>query len=276
LSRVLSSGLISLRRAVVALWGAGLVVTALSYLGRLEHTRLNLFLGTLAVELAAVVVALEGRRRLAQGDPARRAWTWIAVALALRLVAELRLATLYLGLVPRDFAVEHPWLWDIYFFGLRYLYTLSDLALLPALLATRRGLQSTGLAFHLRPRDALLLVLLPPLPVTVYLLQSALDLGSVDPGLHSFRLISASVAMIVSAVCVVLASPALQMGGGAWAWIWGAAAVAGVARGLSFAAAAVAPTFPSALIVEQALLWTFACGWLLATALHLRLVAGRR
>ena len=82
--------------------------------------------------------------------------------------------------------------------------------------------------------------------------------------------------MLVSGVCVVLASLALQIGGGAWAWIWGAAAVAGIARGLAFAAAAVAPSIPIVLIVEQALLWTFACGWLLATSLHLRLIAGRR
>jgi thiosulfate reductase cytochrome b subunit len=81
--------------------------------------------------------------------------------------------------------------------------------------------------------------------------------------------------MLVSGVCVVLASPALQMGGGAWAWIWGAAAAAGIARGLAFAAAAVAPSFPMMLVLEQALLWTFACGWLLATSLHLRLVTRR-
>ncbi len=248
--------------------------TALAYLGGLIDTRLGLFLATLVVECAAVVVAFAGRRRLAVGDPGRRAWTWIGVALALRLLAELRLATLYLDLVP-GFILDTG-LWDIYFFGLRYLYTLSDLALLPALLAIRRDLQSTGLDFHLRPRDALVLVLLPPLPVTVHLLQSALATGPVDAGIHTFRLVGATVGMVVSGVCVVLASPALQMGGGAWAWIWGAAAAAGIARGLAFAAAAVAPSLPDSLILEQALLWTFACGWLLATSLHLRLISGRR
>jgi hypothetical protein len=274
LCRVLSPGLIAVRRALVALWGAGLVFTALAYLGGLIDTRLGLFLATLVVECAAVVVAFAGRRRLAVGDPGRRAWTWIGVALALRLLAELRLATLYLDLVP-GFILDTG-LWDIYFFGLRYLYTLSDLALLPALLAIRRDLQSTGLDFHLRPRDALVLVLLPPLPVTVHLLQSALATGPVDAGIHTFRLVGATVGMVVSGVCVVLASPALQMGGGAWAWIWGAAAAAGIARGLAFAAAAVAPSLPDSLILEQALLWTFACGWLLATSLHLRLISGRR
>lgn len=246
-----------------------------STLGRLSDTRLNLFMATLAVEFAGVAVAFAGRSRLAVGDPARRIWTWIGVGLGLRLLAEIRLATLYFSAVP-DFIHDDPLLWDIYFLGLRYLYTAADLALLPALLSTSRALQSTGLDFHMRPRDAMLLVLLPPLPITVYLLQTALVAGDVDPGIHTFRLVGASVGAIVSGVCVVLASPALQMGGGAWAWIWGAAAAAGIARSLAFAAAAIAPTFPLVIVVEQALLWTFACGWLLATALHLRLVTPRR
>ena len=271
---MLSSGLFAVRRAIVVLWAAGLVFTAFAYVAGMERTRLNLFFATLTVELAVVVVAFLGRRRLTPGDPGRRAWTWIGVALVLRLLAELRLATLYLSIVP-DFIAGDPLLLDIYVLGLRYLYALSDLALLPALLAIRRGLQSTGLDFHLRPRDALVLVLLPPLPVIVYLLQSALANGPVDAGIHTFRLVGASVGMLVSGVCVVLASPALQMGGGAWAWIWGAAAVAGITRGLAFAIAAIAPSFPAMLVLEQALLWTFACGWLLATALHLRLVTPR-
>ena len=251
------------------------MLTVFAYLGELGNTRLQLFLATLGVEIAAVVVAFMGRLRLAAGDPARRAWTWIAVALALRLLVELRLATLYFVVVPA-FILDSPLLKNIYVLGLRYLYILSDLALLPALLAIRRDLQSTGLDFHLRPRDALVLVLLPPLPVMVYLLQSTLAAGEVDPGIHTFRLVGASAGMLVSGACVVLASPALQMGGGAWAWIWGAAAVAGIARGLAFGAAAMAPSFPMMLVLEQALLWTFACGWLLATLLHLRLVTSRR
>jgi len=271
----LPSALFAVRRSIVALWGAGLVLTVFAYLGELGNTRLGLFLATLGVEIAAVVVAFMGRRRLAAGDPARRAWTWIAVALALRLLVELRLATLYFVVVPA-FILDSPLLKNIYVLGLRYLYILSDLALLPALLAIRRDLQSTGLGFHLRPRDALVLVLLPPLPVMVYLLQSTLAAGEVDAGIHTFRLVGASAGMLVSGACVVLVSPALQMGGGAWAWIWGAAAVAGIARGLAFGAAAMAPSFPMMLVLEQALLWTFACGWLLATLLHLRLVTSRR
>jgi hypothetical protein len=268
----MSPSLVAARRWLVIVWAAGLVYTVVGYPLGIPALRLTLFLATLAVEAAVVVAAFAGRARLAPDEPARRTWMWIGVGFTLRLIAELRLATLYLDIVP-EFVTNTPWVWIVYFFGLRYLYTVADLALLAALLATRRALLSTGLDFQLRPRDALVLVLLPPLPVTVYLLQSVFLTVSPDPGLHSFRIISAGIGALVSGACVVLASPALQMGGGAWAWIWGTAAAAGIARALAFAAAAVAPTFPVAILIEQALLWTFACGWLLATVLHLRLVS---
>lgn len=262
-----------MRRSLVILWASGLMFMAVGYAFREDlQLRLILFLATVAVELSAVVVTFVGRSRLARDDPGRRAWTWIGVGLLLRLLAELRLATMYLDVVP-DFISGDERIWAVYFFGLRYLYTLADLALLTGLLAIRRDLASTGLDFHLRPRDALVLVVLPPLPVTVYLLQSVFLTGPVDPGLHSFRLVSASVGAVVSGVCVVLASPALQMGGGAWAWIWGAAAAAGIARALAFAFAAVAPTWSDAILIEQVLLWSFACLWLMATCMHLRLVS---
>ncbi len=257
------------------MWAAGLALSGLGLLLRGVEVRLWLFLATLAVELAAVAIAFMGRARLASDDPGRRVWTWIGVGLGLRAIAELRLTTLYLAVVP-DIIRTTEWAWAIYFFGLRYFYTLSDIALLFALLGTRRGLLSTGLDFHLRPRDALVLVLLPPLPVTVYLLQSVFLPIDLDPGLHTFRIIGATVGAVVSGACVVLASPALQMGGGAWAWIWGAAAAAGIARGLAFAAAAVSPSFPDVVVLEQMLLWTFACGWLLTTTMHLKLISPAR
>ncbi|MBK9757635.1 MAG: hypothetical protein IPO88_29840 [Nannocystis sp.] len=261
----------AVRRSLVILWAGGLTLVAIGWAVGVGPLRLSLFVATVVVELAAVVVAFAGRARLSREDPGRRAWTWIGAGLGLRLLAELRLATLYLDAVP-GFISGDDRLWAVYFFGLRYLYTLADLALLTGLLAIRRDLLSTGLGFHLRPRDALLLVVLPPLPVTVYLLQSVFLTAPVDAGLHSFRLVSATVGAVVSGVCVVLASPALQMGGGAWAWIWGAAAAAGIARALAFAFAAIAPTWADAIFIEQGLLWTFACFWLLATTLHLRLV----
>lgn len=272
-SRLLLPHLDAVRRSLVIVWAGGLTFMAAGYAFKEDlQLRLVLFLATVVVELTAVVVAFVGRARLAREDPGRRAWTWIGLGLGLRLLAELRLATLYLDVVP-GFITGDDRIWAVYFFGLRYLYTLADLALLTGLLAVRRDLVSTGLDFRLRPRDAMVLVVLPPLPVTVYLLQSVFLTAPVDPGLHSFRLVSACVGAVVSGVCVVLASLALQMGGGAWAWIWGAAAAAGMARALAFAFAAVAPTWIDAILVEQILLWSFACLWLMATWMHLRLVS---
>lgn len=258
----------------MTVWLGVLVMSAIALALGATNMRLLLFFATVLAEVAAMVIAFVGRARLGRDEPGRRVWTWIGVGFALRVIAELRLTTLYLAIVPA-FIKSNEWLWAIYFLGLRYLYTLADLALLAALLTTRRALLSTGLDFHLRSRDALWLVLLPPLPLTVYLLQSVF-VSATDPGLHTFRIISASVGALVSGVCVVLVSPALQMGGGAWAWIWGAAAIAGIARALAFAASAMTASFPILVMLEQGLLWTFACGWLLATTLHLRLISPRR
>ena len=171
----------AVRRSLVIVWAGGLTYLAVGYVVGAPHQRLTLFIATVVVELAAVVVAFAGRARLSPEDPGRRAWTWIGVGLLLRLLAELRLATLYLDAVP-GFISGDDRVWAVYFFGLRYLYTLADLALLKGLLAIRRDLLSTGLDFHLRPRDALMLVVLPPLPVTVYLLQSVFLTAPVDPG----------------------------------------------------------------------------------------------
>jgi len=162
----------------------------------------------------------------------------------------------------------------VFFYGLRYLYTAADLALLVGLVRTLGGLRSTGLGFRLRRRDVTGLLLLVPLPLVVYLLQAIVQSGPVDPNIFLFRVIGTSVGAVVTGVCVALASAALQMGGGAWPWIWGVAAAAGIARALAFVAAAAAPAVPHAAVLEQSLLWTFACGWLLAALLHRRLVLG--
>lgn len=272
---VLSPRLAALRVPLLVAW---LLAAALAWLAFFRgadpnRVRLGLFLATLAVELLAFAAALAGRRVLAGDDPTRPAFSAIALGLGLRLVAELRLALIYLSAVP-SVIQDSPVLTDIFFLGLRYLYIAADLALLVGFLRTLRGLRSTGLGFHPRPRDLLLLLLLVPLPLAVYAIQTALAPGPVDGNIATFRLLAASVGALVSGVCVVLASAALQMGGGAWAWIWGAAALAGLARALAFVAAAAAAVLPSsgALVLEQALLWTFACAWLLATLLHRRLV----
>jgi hypothetical protein len=238
--------------------------------------RLLLFGATLTVEILAFVAALSGRRALARKDRSRAAFSAISLGLGLRLIAEVRLLLLYLEAVP-SFVLDDPMLWNIYFFGLRYLYTVADLALLVGFLRTLLALGSTGLGFRARTRDLLLASLLVALPVAVHALQVAFTAGTVDPNIFTFRLLAASVGALVSGVCVVLASAALQMGGGAWAWIWGAAAVGGIARALAFVAAAAAPLIggTSGILIEQSLLWTFACAWLLAMALHRRLLRAR-
>lgn len=273
---MLSPRLVAIRTPIVGLWAAAIALAWIAFSAALSsgQARLGLFVATLAVELAALAVALAGRRALARDDPSRAAFSAISLGLALRVVAEARLLLLYLDAVP-SFIRADPTLWTLYFFGLRYLYAAADLALLAGFLRTLRGLRSTGLDFRTRPRDLLAALLLVPLPVAVHALQVALAQGPVDPDILTFRLIAASVGALVSGVCVVLASAAVQMGGGAWAWIWGAAAAGGIARALAFVAAAAGPVTGAAIVIEQSLLWTFACAWLLATSLHLRLVRER-
>lgn len=270
---MLGDRLVAFRRWLLAAWVLGLAATWAAWQFQPDQSpiRLGLFLATLAAQAAALIAALLGRRALGPADPSRRAMTAIALGLGLRLLAELRLLSFYLALVP-EFIRTDPTLETLYVHVLRYLYTAADLAFLAAFLATLRGLTSTGLEFRMRPRDGLVVALLVPLPFAVYALQAALAAEPPDAPIVTFRLIGAAVGAAVTALCVALASAALQMGGGAWPWIWGAAALAGIARSLAFVAAAAAPAIPGGMLVEQSLLWTFACAWLLATGLHLRLV----
>jgi hypothetical protein len=271
---VLPPRLVGVRRPIVLSWAAGLACASAAVLAGREvvAVRLGLFTATLAAELAALAIALASRRALPPDDPTRFAASAIAVGLGLRMIAETRLLLMYVDAVPQ-FLRDDPLLWSLYFYGLRYCYAAADVALLAGCVRTLGGLRSTGLGFRLGRQGALALLLLAPLPLVVHALQSGL--AAVDPDIFTFRLIAASVGAIVAVVCVALASAALQMGGGAWPWIWGAAAAAGIARVLAFVAAAAAHVLPGGLVVEQALLWTFACAWLLATALQRRLLARR-
>jgi hypothetical protein len=271
---VLPPRLVGVRRPIALLWAAGLALASAAVLAGREvvAVRLALFVATLAVQLAALAIALASRRVLRPDDPTRFAASAIAVGLGLRTIAEVRLLLLYVGAVP-GFVRGDAVLWPLFFYGLRYCYAAADVALLAGCVRTLGGLRSTGLGFHLGRQGIAALLLLAPLPLAVHALQSGQ--AAVDPNIFMFRLIGASVGATVAVVCVALASAALQMGGGAWSWIWGAAAAAGIARVLAFVAAAAAHVLPGGLVVEQALLWTFACAWLLATALQRRLLARR-
>jgi hypothetical protein len=260
---------VRLRRPIAGLWllGLGAVVAAVG------DIRLGLFAATVAVEIAALALVLRGRGHLQPTDEARWTWTLVAAALGTRLLAELRVGLLYLDAVPGFIADSEP-LRVVYLLVLRYLFTASDLLLLVALWTARRSFERSGLGYPLRPRDLGVLVLLAPLPVLTWAAQAALQLSPSDPGISTFRVISVVVGAVVSAMGLGLVSLTLQMGGGVLAWIWGSLAVAGIARVFAFVAASglQALGVASAMVVEQSLLWTFACAWLLAAGLHWRLV----
>lgn len=270
---------VRLRRPVAALWLAGLALTAMGVAAGLlaRDVRLGLFGATLTVELVALVLVLRGRAHLQPGDDAHGTWTLLAAALGTRLLAELRVGVLYLDAIPAAIA-DRPLARDIFVMGLRYLYTLGDLLLLVALWTARRSFERSGLGYSLRPRDLGALAVLAPLPVVTWAAQAALQSDPTDPGIFMFRVISVVVGSVVSAMCLGLVSLSLQMGGGVLAWIWGSLAVAGIARVFAFVAASglQALGVPTSTVVEQGLLWTFACAWLLAAGLHWRLVATAR
>jgi hypothetical protein len=268
---VLSPRLAATRAPILVIWLAAAVLAAIDFLRGVEpaHVRLALFIATVVVELLALATAIAGRRALAYDDPTRGASTAICLGLGLRVAAELRLGLLYLSAVP-SVILKYPAIADAFIYGLRYLYVAADLALLLGVVRSLRGLRRTGLPIRPRPRDLLLVLFVIPLPVAVYALQAQVDPVPSDSGIITFRLLAAGVGAVVGGYCVALAGAALKLGG-TWAWIWGAAGVAGIARALAFVAAAAAEAAmprAGAILLEQGLLWTFACGWLLAGALH--------
>ncbi|PCC70414.1 hypothetical protein SAMN02745121_06678 [Nannocystis exedens] len=268
---MLSPRLAAIRAPILVIWLAAAVLAAIDFLRDVDpaHVRLALFIATVVVEVLALATAMAGRRALADDDPTRGASTAICLGLGLRVAAELRLGLMYLSAVP-SVILKRPALADAFLYGLRYLYVAADLALLLGVVRTLRGLRCSGLGIRPRPRDLLVILLVVPLPLAVYALQAQVVPAPSDTGIITFRLLAASVGAVVGGYCVVLAVAALQLGG-AWAWIWGAAGVAGIARALAFVAAAAAEhVLPraGAILLEQGLLWTFACAWLLATALH--------
>ncbi|MDC0722220.1 hypothetical protein [Nannocystis bainbridge] len=268
---MLSPRLAAIRAPILVIWLAAALLAAIDFLRDVEpaHVRLALFIATVVVEVLALVTAMAGRRALPHDDPTRGASTAICLGLALRVAAELRLGLMYLSAVPAVI-LKRPALADAFFYGGRYFYIAADLALLLGVVRTLGGLRRSGIGIRPRPRDLLVLLFVIPLPIAVYALQVDVDLSSGDTGIITFRLLAAGVGAVVGGYCIALAGAALQLGG-TWAWIWGAAGVAGIARALAFVAAAAAESaLPRAgsILLEQGLLWTFACAWLLATALH--------
>ena len=107
------------------------------------------------------------------------------------------------------------------------------------------------------------------LPVVTYLFRDNLlqtTLGTADGYVRTFRLVAVTVGAAIVSVCIVVRRYASQMGGGAVARVWNMVVIAGVARDGSFLALALIAVWskPAATFVEQYLLWTFSCCWLIA------------
>jgi hypothetical protein len=265
----------SARAIILGLWLLGLLA-ALSYAVAADDpraARLGLFLATLGATAVVLLAILAVRARLDAGDEARRPWTWIAVGLTARLIAELRLATLYFHSIP-DFISADPALHFIYLQALRYLYVLADLLIAGALLITLRALASLGLGLYLRRRAWLIIAALALLPIVQIVVQDQLWSGDhpADPGILAFRVISVGSSALVGGLSFALAALTRQMGGGALAWVWGLAAVAGISKALAFLASAFAKGSLYAGLLDQSFLWTFAAAWLLAAAIYAGLI----
>jgi hypothetical protein len=239
----------------------------------------GLFALTLAVEGVAFGLALAMRSRYQPGEPNRRIWTLFAIFLGVRLLAQLRLASIYFDLVP-GFVADSGSLKVIYISGLRYLYTLSDLCFTGALVVAIRAWRATGLPFRALGRDYAMMVAVGLLAVATWALAGNLDIlsqefqnvsqefKSVDARqMQIFRLVAVSLGTLIACLCLVVRRYAVQMGGGALAGIWSAVVVAGIAHAASFLMqGALSRTWQTgAEFFEQLFLFIFAGSFMLAS-----------
>jgi len=241
----------------------------------------GLFLATLGVELAALGLAFAVRARFQPSEPNRRIWTLFAVFLVVRLLAQLRLASLYFDLVP-GFVTGSPALFLFYTAGLRYLYTLSDLAFAAALGVAIHAWRATGLPFRVLGRDFALMALVGGLAVATWALAGNLTFLSEEfrnvaaRQMQIFRLVAVSLGTLVACLCLAVRRFAVQMGGGALAGVWSAVVVAGIAHAASFLAlGALSQRWQTgAEFFEQLCLFVFAASFLLAILRQRELTRG--
>jgi hypothetical protein len=227
-----------------------------------------LFALTLIVELLALAQIVLARRLFSPSDPGRLTWTLILAFMSVRIVAEIRLATLTFDLVPRYSENASRELF-FYVVVLRYLYTLSDLLFGGAILTIIRAYKNTGLKFELLARDYLYLLLVWAIPITTFIFRANLGLyGLIGPDRYiaTYRLVAVFVGAFLVSLCLIVRRYALQMGGGAVARVWNTVAIAGTARAASFLALSLLlkPWQSGAQFLEQYLLWIFAGCWLIA------------
>jgi hypothetical protein len=243
-----------------------------------DKLTLWLFGATVLVEVLVLAQAMAARRMFSASDHGHLTWTLIAAFLVVRLVAEVRLTTLNFSMVPR-YTENAPQALFFYIIVLRYLYTLSDLLFIGALITTIRTYKGTALTFELLGRDYFYMVLIWAMPLLTLAFRNNLiysNQAGTDRNIGTYRLVGVTVGALIASLCLAVRRYALQMGGGAVARVWSAVVTAGIARAASFLALALLSNAwrPGAAFIEQYLLWVFSCCWLIA-ALYQREVLPR-
>ena len=229
-----------------------------------------LFAATVLVQIAVLVQAFEARKLFARVDAGHLTWSLIIAFLVVRLLVEGRLMTITFNLVtpPKQLENASP-LMFFYVVVLRYVYTISDLLFVAALITTIRTYKSTGLKFELLKRDYVYMLILWVIPVVTFMFRANLGLAGMiasDNYIPAYRLTAVVVGALIASLCVAVRRYAVQMRGGLVARLWNTVVVAGTARAASFLALALlSQKWPAvARMSEQYLLWIFAGCWLLA------------
>src|SRR5262252_5314922 len=229
-----------------------------------------LFAATVLIELVALKQVMAARRLFSRSDFGYLTWSLTIAFLVVRLVAEARLLTLTFNLfdLPKNITAASPGAF-FYVIWLRYLYTISDVLFIGALVTTIRAYRSTGLRFGLQGRDLIYVALVCAVPVTTYFYRANLGLAGLintDHYIATYRLVAVFTGGIIASLCLVVRRYVAQMGGGAVARVWNSVVAAGIARDASFLVLAVVSKFwkPGSEFGEQYLLWIFASCWLLA------------
>jgi hypothetical protein len=194
----------------------------------------------------------------------------IVAFLIVRLIAELRLVTLTFGIVEMPKPIENASsLLFFYAIVLRYIYTVSDVLFIAALITTVRAYKSTGLKFEILKQDYAYFLLVWAIPVLTYVFRANLGLTGLtgpDKYISTYRLVAVFVGAIIITLCIWVRRYAVQMGGGAVAKVWNTVVIAGISRGASFLVLALLSQLwdLGARFFEQYLLVIFAGCWLLA------------
>ena len=237
-----------------------------------------LFAATVLIEIVALKQAFGAHELFSRKDPGYLTWSLTIAFLIVRLVAEARLLTLTFNLfdLPKNITTASQGAF-FYVIWLRYLYTISDVLFIGALLTTIRAYQSTGLKFRLQGRDFIYIALVCAVPVTTYFYRANLGLAGLintDHYIATYRLVAVFSGAIIASLCLVVRRYVAQMGGGAVARVWNSVVAAGIARDASFLVLAVVSKFwrPGAEFGEQYLLWIFASCWVLAALYQQELV----